>query len=72
MYGPQASDLASARMADRRRQAAQVGLENSVRHSRPARRRIAWSGQSITAAAGYLIDGIRSAVTRPRVSPSVN
>ena len=76
MYGPMSADLANARMADRHRQAAQVGLENSARSSRPAQRRIYWSGQSITAMAGAVVAGLRSATShvtpRPRVSPSVN
>jgi hypothetical protein len=72
MYGPLSADLANARMADRHRQAAQVGLENSIRRSRPAPRRISWSGQSIAAIAGALVAGLRSAAVRPRVSRSLN
>ena len=71
MYGPQAFDLANARMADRRRQAAQVGWENSVRRSRPASRRISLSGRSIAAVVLAALVGLRSAVARPRISPSV-
>ena len=76
MYGPISADLANARMADRHRQAARVGLENAARSSRPAQRRLSWSGRSITAMAGALLAGLRSAgshlTARPRVSPSAN
>ena len=72
MYGPLSADLVNARMADRHRLAVQVGLENSVRRSRPASRRISWSGQSITAMAAALVAGLRSASVRPRVSPSLD
>ena len=71
MYGPQAFDLANARMTDRRRQAAQVGLENAVRRTRPATRRISLNGRSIAAVALAALVGLRSAVARPRISASV-
>ena len=72
MYGPMSADLANARMADRHRQVAQVGLENSVRRSGPAKRRISWSGQSITAMAGALVAGLRPTIIPRRISPSAN
>jgi hypothetical protein len=70
MYGPLTSDLVNAAMADRHREAARLGLEQSWKRSQPSRRRSIRSGESITAMLGTTLAAARALLMRPRPSTS--
>jgi hypothetical protein len=68
MYGPQTSDLAGAMMADRHRQAMQVGRERSARPARLPQPDTRSRGRSIAALLGGAVASARLALVRVRPS----